>query len=295
METTADILHELKTLSPVIAVMGKVNVFTVPEGYFDSISETVLACLPENNNINNKDRTDLPEGYFDHLANSILDKIKAMESAEDEIKNLSSILHAVKNKNVFEVPAEYFESFASNVVDKVITVTPKEELKEVSPLLHGIQNKDVFVVPEGYFIHLADNILKKVQPTTAKLASMPRRSLIIKYSVAAMMAGVMALGLYKYIDKPSVIIPDEKNTVTTLEVSIEKGKSMNDQQFNEALENLTDTDIAKYLEKNGDITDVASLGNNIEENNLPSQEEYLLNETTLENYLKEIDKKTVNN
>ena len=32
METTKEILNELESLSPLIAAMEKVNVFTVPEG-----------------------------------------------------------------------------------------------------------------------------------------------------------------------------------------------------------------------------------------------------------------------
>src|SRR5664279_3741443 len=103
METKNDILNELRSLSPLIAGMNKINVFSVPEGYFDSISETVLACLPEENRIFNlpqiKQTPDVPEGYFDQLAGSILDKIKATQTARDEIRNLSPLLHGIQSRN----------------------------------------------------------------------------------------------------------------------------------------------------------------------------------------------------
>lgn len=298
METKTDILNELTTLSPLIAGMKKVNVFTVPKGYFDSISNTVLACLPEDRDIinypGNTQPTDVPVGYFDLLANSILDKIKASETAPDEIRNLSPLLYAIQNKNVFETPEGYFETLNSIIIVKINSSGSKEEIKAISPLLYSIQGKDVFEVPDAYFTNLPDTILKKVQPPTAKVISMHRRSLMVKYAVAAMMTGVIALGLYKYIDKPDSVVTVEI-PVATLDASIEKGKRMNETEFNEALENLTEADIAKYLVKNGDIADVAVLGNNLDESSLPSQEDYLLDESTLENYIKEIEKTTLNN
>jgi hypothetical protein len=74
-----------------------------------------------------------------------------------------------------------------------------------------------------------------------------------------------------------------------LDESIEKGKTMNDQQFEETLQKLTAADIAKYLENNGDISDVATLRNSIDENNLPNEDDYILDEKTLDNFIKKIN------
>ncbi|MBC7888823.1 MAG: hypothetical protein H7Z13_13175 [Ferruginibacter sp.] len=298
METKTDILNELVSLSPLIAGINKENVFTIPQGYFDSISTTVFATLQEEEAIfglsGKSQMTDVPEGYFDQLANAILNKIKTGETATTETRDLSSVLYPIQNKNVFEVPHGYFENISKIIIDKITAAPAAEELMGISHILHSIQSKNVFKVPDGYFTHLPDNILKKVNKSTAKVVSMRTRRLFIQYTAAAMITGILCLGVYKYIDKPvsGVTIV---NTVNTLDDSIEKGKNMNDKQFNETLENLTEADIAKYLEKNGEIADVAVLRNNLEENNLPSQEDYLLDETTLEKYLKEIEKTTLNN
>ncbi len=295
MENTTDILNELKSISLIIAGMNKVNVYTVPEGYFSSISTTVLACVFEERELiplsNNKQSSDIPEGYFEQLADSILQKIKKAETANDEIRNLSPLLYQIQNKNVFEIPADYFNSLNENITNKINTVSYEEELKLLSPLLFRTGNKEILEVPAGYFTGLADSILKKVQHNKAKVVVMHKRSLLIKYAVAALMTGALALGFYKYFDQPAAVHNSDQHVVT-LDASIEKGKNMNDQQFNEALQSLTDADIAKYLEKNGDITDVAVLKNNLEETNLPSQEDYLLDESTLEQYLKEIEQST---
>jgi hypothetical protein len=300
METKTDILKELAEISPVVARMEKVNVFKVPYGYFDSISETVMACLGEENiSLHSTGRfssTDVPAGYFDNLAGSILDKIKAGQSASEEISNLSPLLSGLQNKQVFETPAGYFENLNNRIIDKINADQSEEATSELSPLLQSLKSRQVFEVPEGYFNGLADTIVKKVHAPSAKIVVMRKRSsFIIKYAAAAMMTGVLALGLYKYLDKPAAVIGVESSAVASLDTTIEKGKNMSEQQFNETLASLNQTDIAKYLEKNGDITDVALLGNNVEESKLPNPEEYLLDEATLDNYLKELEKTTNNN
>ena len=300
METKTDILNELAAISPLVAGINKVNVFTVPQGYFESISDTVMACLREENiliNTTNEQNADVPTGYFDELAASILNKIKANEPASEEIKYLSPLLFDLQKRQVFQVPTGYFENLHELVVEKIDLATNETLSGEISLFLQDLKNNNVYEVPEGYFDGLSDNIIKKIEhPSTAKVVSIKRRSSWIRYSVAAMMTGVLALGLYKYIEKSGSVV-DAGNTtaVATMDASIKKGTSMNEQQFNDVLSNLTEADIAKYLEKNGDINDVALLGNNLEESNLPNQEDYLLDESTLDNYLKEIETNTLKN
>jgi hypothetical protein len=80
-----------------------------------------------------------------------------------------------------------------------------------------------------------------------------------------------------------------------LDASIEKGRVMNEEQFNNALGKLNGADIAKYLEANGDIADIASLNNNVDDSGLPNQDDYLLDGTTLDKYLEAIENATINN
>ncbi|MGG9970521.1 hypothetical protein ACQ33O_01905 [Ferruginibacter sp. SUN002] len=234
METRTDILNELKAISPTLAAMEKVNVFEVPQRYFDQLSESVLASL-------NKELGDVPEKYFDHLADNILAKIKLQEAAETD---LSPALQSIRGINVFEVPQGYFENLSTEIVDKTVTIQP------------------------------------------AKVISFGSR--IVKYAVAAALTGVVALGVYKYTNN-NPTQPNDIVSVAKLDASIEKGKDMNDKQFNETLENLSADDIAKYLETNFNEKEIESLASNIEENSLPSQDDYFTDEKTLENYLEELD------
>jgi hypothetical protein len=163
MEISIDILNELKSISFLLAEMQKINVFTVPAGYFDTISDDVLAILREENkelpDVGFSDKvTNLPTGYFDQLAGSIMAKIKALE-----------------------------------------TGSAADELRSLSPMLSGIQNKNVFEVPQGYFETLAENTLAAIQPQQAKIIVMRKRSTVfMKYAVAAAFTGMMALGVFKF-------------------------------------------------------------------------------------------------
>ena len=70
---------------------------------------------------------------------------------------------------------------------------------------------------------------------------------------------------------------------------------MDDQKFDETLNNLSEEDIANYLQKNGTDADLALLTSSIDERIVPTEEDYLLDDKTLEKFLQEIDTKELNN
>jgi len=298
METKNDLLNELESLSPLIAAMDKVNVFTVPPGYFDSLSYTVLACVNEEQdptaNHSATINSTIPEGYFDQLATSILDKIKNEKTAKEEIETLSPTLSGLQYKKVFEVPTGYFDQLTIDIKNSIQDNSSTDELTELSPELQKLQRVNVFEVPSGYFENLSNSILKKAKASSARIINFQARNSFLKYAAAAIITGVIAMGALRYL-QPS----QSANTITTplamLDESIEKGKMMNDQQFEESLQKLSSVDIAKYLENNGDITDVATLRNNMDESNLPNQDDYILNEKTLDNFIKEINNNSIKN
>jgi len=245
MEIRNDILDELKELSPVIAGMVKTNVFTVPDGYFHNLDETILSVVKENefallNGFSKDIFFEVPTGYFENLPDKILGRIKAqqIENADDELRILSPLLYSIQGENVFEIPHGYFNSFA-------------------------------------------DTVLNKAQSKTAKVVSLHKRTSIFKYAVAAAIAGIMALGVYQFVFKTN----NSTGQFAMLDPLIQKGIKMNDKQFDTTLNNLSEDEIASYLEKNGNVNDIAELTSGIDANNLPSQDDYLLDDKTLDNYL----------
>ncbi len=288
------ILNELQTLSPLLAGIQKENVFSVPVGYFETLSDTVLIGLKEEAGITDTTKiADVPQGYFENLSSAILDKIKAQQknTVTDEPAELPVVLQSIQHTNLFEVPQGYSENLSSAIFYKIkaqqkdISINEEEEL---SILLRSMQHINVFEVPKEYFNTVPVNILNSIKATPAKVVGMHKLRSFIKYAAAAVIAGAMVLGVYKYTDKP-----DHTNVVSPvsfakLDAAIEKGKNMNELQFTAALNNLTKEDITIYLEKNGNEEDMSLMTSSSDEIDLPNKDEYLQDEKTLENYLDKI-------
>lgn len=241
MESTNDIWNELKELSPVVAAIGKQNVFRVPEGYFTRLSEDILAGVG-------------------HEGGAPLN-ITSMTNAED-------------------VPQGYFENLADSILSRIKSETAMDELRTLSPMLYSIQNENVFEVPQGYFEGLGNEVLNKVKPQQAKVVTMRRRTAtIFKYAVAAAFTGVMALGVFKFTG----------NKKTDLELPQYVIDGMKVKDVDQELSKLSDDAIMKYLEASGSDVKTALVANSVDANELPSEEEYLLDEQALDKYLNSIN------
>lgn len=94
--------------APVLASMSRLHPFTVPAGYFETLSEQVKAkALIESERFQVQDEFSLPEHYFDQLTQKINSRI-AVEGVLSEIKGEG-----------FTVPDGYFNSLSSSIQSKV--------------------------------------------------------------------------------------------------------------------------------------------------------------------------------
>jgi len=299
MKNSPEILNELMAISPLLAGMEKINVFTVPEGYFNELEFRIINYTILNNtslaeNINKRNIQEVPAGYFDTLSHSILAKIKAIyhENAEEELGNLSAMLYGLKGENVFTVPAGYFDNLCDSILAKVKATyleNAEEELRNLSPMLYSLKGENVFTVPAGYFKSLAENVSRKVVPVSAKVVTMKKRTSWLKYAAAAIVTGVITVTSFQLFKSSS------HNSSTQFASFLPGYFKASSQYKNEAdlsagIAKLDDADIAKYLEKNGNVLDNELLINNTDVNELPNPTDYLIDENTLNEYLDKIDK-----
>lgn len=241
MKSEKDILNELESLSPLLAAIEKMNVYTVPTGYFEELADVVLfASMAEESRLlvalNEENKRSVPAGYFDNLADTILSKIK--EQGKNTKEELSDTLKSVQFKNIYEVPNGYFNTLSNNILNKLNTQTATEEIRTISPMLYSIQNESTFEVPGGYFTSLADNVLTKVKPEEAKIVVMQQRSVWFKYAVAAAFIGVMSLGAFKFINKQDSYLPINYAAIINTNVDGELAK-------------IPEEEIEKFLTKDG--------------------------------------------
>ena len=125
MEKNTEILNELQQIAPTLAGLQGINVYSVPAGYFEQLSETIRTIIFLTGKKEIGITSSPPEGYFTSLSDKILEKIRSdQESADEEIRQMSPALHYLRQEAVFSVPENYFDNLADRIVDKVKSDQP---------------------------------------------------------------------------------------------------------------------------------------------------------------------------
>ena len=164
MKRQSIIYKELWEVSPIVAELERSNPYTVPAGYFASLSAEIISRVTLTLPVSTVSPYNIPNGYFDNLAGSVMQKILEHESA-----------------------GRYTETCL--------------ELEEVAPLLNSIGKANVYSIPERYFETLEIPV-SKVQPATGKILSI--RSNMrkwINYAAAASVLFIVATSSFLYVNK----------------------------------------------------------------------------------------------
>lgn len=265
MKHSADIYNELKEISSFLAEMEKTNVFSVPENYFSTFNK------------------------------QILQRIKAPGPEEEKI---GSFILPASEPLFADIPEGYFDSLPGIILRKIKSLeidNAGEELKQLSPMLYAVQNENVFAIPEGYFETLPGIINNAVRSQT-KVVAIKKRSMVWEYAAAAILSGVMAVTALWISNNSSNQKSVETAGVNTIPTYIkEANQYKNQEQINEGISDLADDEIIKYLEATGSNADDEMLAAIVQEKELPSEEDYLRNENTLETFLNKTDLKNNGN
>ncbi|MEO6820775.1 MAG: hypothetical protein ABI266_04970 [Ginsengibacter sp.] len=251
MPSKKEILKELEEISPLLCTIDRGHLFSVPFQYFEQLPAHILST------------------------------IQRQESEEEGQFKFSDIPGIVQ-----DIPGDYFTTLSEKIFSKIKEEEIEDELSDF-PLLVSLKGKNLFTVPEGYFENSAKEIAAKVTTNktgivvsinSGKVISM--KSTWWKASAAAIIAGVVAVSSYFLVNNPS---SDVQSTYLTAQNNY---KTPN--QVNEAIATLSDDEIAAYLEDNGSILDNDLLIKDVNTQELPAIEDYLLDDNTLNNYLNKI-------
>lgn len=132
-----------------IEELPKVNIFKVPEGYFDTLSMSIQERIAFSEepvvSFGKKQNFAVPENYFDTLSSRIINRIADLEKQEIRLENLPKV-------NIFKVPHGYFENIEANIRARV--------------RVESIERKNIFEVPANYFDELPARILCQTQEET---------------------------------------------------------------------------------------------------------------------------------
>lgn len=199
------------------------------------------------------------------------------EQIQSELIELNSILARIPLINVYKVPENYFDNNSIVMIEKT-----KNKIQ-----LEGDSKKNTYNVPNGYFDSLANVIVSKLA-TEAKVMPIRSRKTYFNYAVAASIAGMIGVGLFFMTTSNT----GEKNNLASL--LEEANVILKNGAFDSEMEKLSDDDIVNYLNLNGSDVNAALVASISDDKKLPNEEEYLYDDQTLDNFLKEINIKKVN-
>lgn len=101
----------------VVLSFGKTELpYTVPQGYFETLAEDVMAEVQLQYYTKEVGFT-VPAGYFDNFAETVMQKIKQQSVSEhsemiiEELKDIAPLLTTISRENVYTVPEGYFDNF----------------------------------------------------------------------------------------------------------------------------------------------------------------------------------------
>lgn len=143
----------------------------------------------------------VPEGYFEGFAASVLNKIKAENASSiDELASVAPFLAQIPKKMPFAVPEGYFGQATEGL---------SEWVKEEEDLPQWLQSarQMPYTVPAGYFENFPDSVLRKVVKTEAKVIPISSSRKWMRYAVAAVITGIIAVSSILYFGNNRSVDP----------------------------------------------------------------------------------------
>ena len=282
MENKNTIQEEQKEIgSPVFSTIDNNNIFTVPDGYFDELPLKILGKIQDV-------QQEVPDNYFEELPLKVLGGLQESASVPEAyfdnlaVEVLGKIISAEKSQ---EIPAGYFEGLTTNVLQRIKAeeqeLSSLEEMELFSPTIAEIGNQHPFTVPVGYFEKNIKTVQDQLAPKTlAPIVQMGATRKILKYAVAAVVTGLLGFGLYTFnFDSDTA----EVNPV----VMAQADKIIETNNIDAVFNSLTEEDITDYMTSKGSNIDAALVASTMNDTDLPAAEDYLFDEETLNDYLKE--------
>lgn len=107
-----------KYLDSILSTINKeIELYKVPEGYFNRLPEQVLEKA-QNEAFSNTNTYTVPEGYFNSFAENILQKVKtesSLNEVEEELQEMAPLLNTISKRNVYSITENYFEQLPSSL------------------------------------------------------------------------------------------------------------------------------------------------------------------------------------
>ncbi len=329
MNQPDNILNELRELSPTVAGINRVNVFTVPDGYFESLAGLLLinASAANSLQIAGSPISSVPEGYFDNLAGNILNRIK--REVPEETNAISTLVAGIGRKNIYAVPVGYFNNLPAQVVAQLSgsLETVAAETASTSSLVAAIGKQNVYSLPEGYFNNFETGVRAKLNANNSVLEETASLSELVagigKGNIFSVPQGYFENLVANRVDEQKPVakvismksrtnvfrfaaaavvtgviaisaffmLNNNSNDQSKAQVAVmkEANKIIETNSFETEMNNISDAAIVAFLENKGQNVEASLVASLVDDKNLPEADDYLLNDNTLDEILNSLD------
>ena len=118
-----DILQELESISPLIAKVPRINVFQVPEHYFENLSSHILLKI----NVLSTSKS-VPEGYFESLPDILINRIRSEANVVSIKKQYSFLKYAIAAVVVGIIGLNLFSFFNQQKDERAILLAEANQI-----------------------------------------------------------------------------------------------------------------------------------------------------------------------
>jgi hypothetical protein len=132
------------------------------------------------------------------------------EDILNELREITVVADQLSPKTPYEVPQGYFDDLAASILIRIKAEeasTPDAELRVLSPLLAQLDKRMPFTVPENYFNTLSSPVIPQAEKAVSgKVISVSFTKRILRYGIAAAVAGIIAVSTWFLIKTPDAAI-----------------------------------------------------------------------------------------
>lgn len=184
METRYIIQKELMEISPHLGQIEKGNPYFVSPSYFDQLSDEIIGKINSG-----KEPVyyflqvipyTVPTGYFGTLSSNILRKVKQnnFSSAHEELQSISPLLNTISKKTTYTVPNGYFDGVLvkpDTIIEKKTTkVVPVNFLFKLNR--YAVAAVLISILSLGIFLFYSDDSEKLPEKSNAVIADVHKLS-----------------------------------------------------------------------------------------------------------------------
>ncbi len=165
------------------------------------------------------------------------------QEIQNELDELSPSIAKIPFNQVYEAPEGYFDELPIS-------------------LLKNVEVDSTNDLPEDYFEELPKQILSKIKNDTP-IVSIQKKYFYIKLTAAAVVAGILGIGLLYFLNQKKTDTPPAY--VTNID-STERYASLNSNNLEDKIYDLNEDDLINYLEDNGHDVNAALVAVLVNEN-----------------------------